>query len=246
MCQKLTGLTALVTGAGKGIGRAVAERFAAEGASVWATSRTAGPLESLMPQETISILTLDVTRQQDADRAREAAGTVDVLVNCAGTVPGGSILDCSEEELHRTLAVNVTGAYRMIRAFLPAMIENGGGAIINIASVLSSITSAPGRFAYGTSKAALIGMTKSVAADFSDRGIRCNAVCPGAVDTPGLRSRIESTPDPEATRRAFVARHPVGRLGKPKEIAEICVYLASDPGAFMTGQTIVIDGGMSL
>lgn len=246
MPHKLSGLSALVTGAGKGIGRDVAERFAAEGARVWATSRTVEPLESLLSQENISILTLDVARQQDVDRARKVAGTVDVLVNCAGTVPGGSILDCTEDELHRTLAVNVTGAYRMTRAFLPAMIENGGGVVINIASVLSSITSAPGRFAYGTSKAALIGMTKSVAADFSDRGIRCNAVCPGAVDTPGLRSRIESTPDPEATRRAFVARHPVGRLGKPEEIGEICVYLASDLGAFMTGQTIVIDGGMSL
>jgi 2-keto-3-deoxy-L-fuconate dehydrogenase len=134
----------------------------------------------------------------------------------------------------------------MIRAFLPTMLENGGGSIINIASVLSSVSGAPGRFAYGTSKAALIGMTKSVAADFSGRGVRCNAVCPGAVDTPGLRSRIASSPEPEAALAAFVARHPVGRLGEPEEIAEICVYLASSRGGFMTGQTIVVDGGMTL
>jgi 2-keto-3-deoxy-L-fuconate dehydrogenase len=126
------------------------------------------------------------------------------------------------------------------------MLENERGSIVNIASVLSSLTGAPGRFAYGTSKAALIGMTKSVAADFAGKGIRCNAVCPGAVDTPGLRSRIASTPDPEAARAAFVARHPVGRLGEPEEIAEICVYLASARGRFMTGQTIAIDGGMTL
>jgi 2-keto-3-deoxy-L-fuconate dehydrogenase len=246
MSNRLNGITALVTGAGRGIGRSVAEIFAAEGAAVWATSRSAEPLKALAERKNIRMQALDVTRPSDVKRAAEAAEGVDVLVNCAGVVPGGSILDCAEVELEQALAVNVIGAFRMIQAFLPAMLERGSGTIINIASVLSSISSAPGRFAYGTSKAALIGMTKSVAADYAGRGIRCNAVCPGAVDTPGLRSRIASAPDPEATRGAFVARHPVGRLGEPEEIAEICVYLASAQGGFVTGQAIVIDGGMTL
>jgi 2-keto-3-deoxy-L-fuconate dehydrogenase len=246
MTERLTGITALITGAGKGIGRAVASAYADEGAAVWATSRREESLKGFTPRGNLRTMTLDVTRQADVDRAAQAAGKIDVLVNCAGVVPGGSVLECTEEELERTLAVNVYGAFRMIRAFLPPMLENERGSIVNIASVLSSLTGAPGRFAYGTSKAALIGMTKSVAADFAGKGIRCNAVCPGAVDTPGLRSRIASTPDPEAARAAFVARHPVGRLGEPEEIAEICVYLASARGRFMTGQTIAIDGGMTL
>ena len=213
---------------------------------MWASSRSAGPLERFSQNESITPLLLDVGRQADVDRAREMVEAVDVLVNCAGVVPAGSILECREEELDRTLMVNLYGAFRMIRAFLPPMLKQERGVIINIASVLSSITATPARFAYGTSKAAVIGMTKSVAADFSDRGIRCNAVCPGAVNTPGLRSRIEASTDPEATLDAFIARHPVGRLGESSEIAEICVYLASDLGGFTTGQTIVIDGGMSL
>ena len=246
MSNRLNGITALVTGAGRGIGCSIAEIFAAEGAAVWATSRSAEPLQALAAQQNLRTRALDVTRPSDVKRAAQAAGGVDVLVNCAGVVPGGSVLDCTEAELEQALAVNVIGAFRMIQAFLPAMLERGIGSIINIASVLSSISSAPGRFAYGTSKAALIGMTKSVAVDYAARGIRCNAVCPGAVDTPGLRSRIASTPDPQSTRAGFVARHPVGRLGEPEEIAEICVYLASAKGGFVTGQTIVIDGGMTL
>jgi 2-keto-3-deoxy-L-fuconate dehydrogenase len=246
MSGRLEHKTALVTGAGQGIGRAVAEAFAREGGRVWATSRSRKPLQQLASAAGITTYVLDVTRPAAVAQAGRDIGPIDVLVNCAGYVPSGALLDCPQEELDRAIDVNLRGAYFMIRTFLPAMLAGGGGSIVNIGSVLSSISAAAGRFAYGASKAALIGLTKSVAVDYVAQGVRCNAVCPGAVQTPGLEARIAATVEPEATRRSFVARHRMGRLGTPTEIAAACVYLAADESAFMTGQTIVIDGGMTL
>ena len=246
MAKRLDGQTAVITGAGQGIGRAIVHSFAREGSRVWATSRSLAPLQSLEKTTSVRIEQLDVTRPADVAAAAQKIGTVDILVNCAGYVASGTILDCSPEELERSLDVNLRGAVYMTRAFLPGMCARGAGSIINIASVLSSITSAPGRFAYSTAKAALIGFTKSVAVDFVTRGIRVNAVCPGAVQTPGLESRIAASVDPHATRAAFVGRHKMGRLGPVEEVAAACLYLASAESSFMTGQMLVVDGGMTL
>lgn len=246
MAKRLDGQTAVITGAGQGIGRAIVHSFAREGSRVWATSRSLAPLQSLEKTTSVRIEQLDVTRPADVAAAAQKIGTVDILVNCAGYVASGTILDCSPEELERSLDVNLRGAVYMTRAFLPGMCARGAGSIINIASVLSSITSAPGRFAYSTAKAALIGFTKSVAVDFVTRGIRVNAVCPGAVQTPGLESRIAASVDPHATRAAFVGRHKMGRLGTVEEVAAACLYLASVESSFMTGQMLVVDGGMTL
>ncbi|MEN8807071.1 MAG: SDR family oxidoreductase [Desulfobacterales bacterium] len=246
MAKRLDGQTAVITGAGQGIGRAIVHSFAREGSRVWATSRSLAPLQSLEKTTSVRIEQLDVTRPADVAAAAQKIGTVDILVNCAGYVASGTILDCSPEELERSLDVNLRGAVYMTRAFLPGMCARGAGSIINIASVLSSITSAPGRFAYSTAKAALIGFTKSVAVDFVTRGIRVNAVCPGAVQTPGLESRIAASVDPHATRAAFVGRHKMGRLGTVEEVAAACLYLASAESSFMTGQMLVVDGGMTL
>ncbi|MGD8365049.1 MAG: SDR family oxidoreductase [Desulfobacterales bacterium] len=246
MAKRLDGQTAIITGAGQGIGRAIVHSFAREGSRVWATSRSLAPLQSLEKTTSVRIEQLDVTRPADVAAAAQKIGTVDILVNCAGYVASGTILDCSLEELERSLDVNLRGAVYMTRAFLPGMCTRGAGSIINIASVLSSVTSAPGRFAYSTAKAALIGFTKSVAVDFVTRGIRVNAVCPGAVQTPGLESRIAASEDPHATRAAFVGRHKMGRLGTVEEVAAACLYLASAESSFMTGQMLVVDGGMTL
>ena len=246
MAKRLDGRTAVITGAGQGIGRAIVHCFAREGSRVWATSRSLASLQSLEKTASVRIEQLDVTRPADVAAAAQKIGSVDILVNCAGYVASGTILDCSPEELERSLDVNLRGAFYMTRAFLPGMCVRGAGSIINIASVLSSITSAPGRFAYSTAKAALIGFTKSVAIDFVTRGIRVNAVCPGAVQTPGLESRIAASEDPHATRAAFVGRHKMGRLGTVEEVAAACLYLASAESSFMTGQMLVVDGGMTL
>jgi 2-keto-3-deoxy-L-fuconate dehydrogenase len=246
MRKRLTGKIALITGAGRGIGRTIAETFANEGCRVWATSRSMEPLLDLEDVAGVQIRQLDVTDAGSVLRASETIGGIDVLVNNAGYVATGTILDCTDEELQRSLGVNLNGAYNMIRAFLPGMLAKGVGNIINIASVLSSISSAPERFVYGASKGALIGLTKSVALDFVTRGIRCNAICPATISTPGLNSRIESSPDPEAVRSAMVNRHKIGRLGSVEEVAEAAVYLADDSSAFMTGQLLIMDGGMTL
>ena len=246
MSNRLKGKIALITGAGRGIGRTIAQTFANEGCLVWATSKSIAPLRDLEDVGGIQIHQLDVTAAGSVVRASEKIGRIDVLVNNAGHVATGTILDCTDEDLGQSLDVNLTGAYKMIRAFLPAMLAKGSGSIINIASVLSSISSAAERFAYGASKGALIGLTKSVALDYVTRGIRCNAICPATILTPGLNSRLESSPDPDAARSAIVNRHKMGRLGSVEEVAEAAVYLADDRSAFMTGQMLIIDGGMTL
>jgi 2-keto-3-deoxy-L-fuconate dehydrogenase len=243
---RLAGKTALITAAAQGIGRAAAEAFADEGAQVWATDINMKKLSELEGFAGITVRQLDVTDASAVDAVAREAGPLDVLVNCAGFVHHGSILECGEEDFDFSIALNVRGAYRMTKAVLPAMLERGGGAIINMASVASSIAGVPNRFIYGTTKAAVIGMTKAVAADYVAQGIRCNAVCPGTVETPSLEDRINALPNAAEARKAFIARQPMGRLATVAEIAALCVYLASDESAFVTGAEYVIDGGMTL
>ncbi|WP_366554890.1 SDR family oxidoreductase [Aquibaculum sediminis] len=245
MSERLAGKVCLVTAAAQGIGRATALAFAAEGARVIATDINADKLASL-PGEAPGIETalLDVRDPQAIKAMAERLGALDVLMNCAGFVHHGTILDCEEEDWAFSFDLNVAAMYRMIRAFLPAMLEQGHGSIVNVASVASSLRGVPNRFAYGASKAAVIGLTKAVAADFVGRGIRCNSICPGTVQSPSLDERIASQGgDPEEVRATFVARQPMGRLGKAEEIAALAVYLASEEASFTTGQAMVIDGG---
>lgn len=246
MSGRLAGKTALITAAGQGIGHATAQAFQRDGARLWATDIDGEKLAGLAALEGVSCRALDVRDPDAVETAAAEVGALDVLFNCAGRVPHGTILDGEPEDREETLRLNVTATYRMIRAFLPAMLAAGGGSIINMASVLSSVKAAPDRCAYGASKAAVIGLTKSVALDYAAQGVRCNALCPGAVGTPSLGERLAARPDPEAARVGFVARHPVGRFASPSEIAALCVHLASDEAAFTTGQALVIDGGWSL
>lgn len=238
--QRLAGKTALITAAGQGIGRAIAEMFAKQGASVVATDINQAALAELSGVRTRP---LDVRSLADIAAVSTDVGGVDVLVNCVGIVASGSILDNTEDEWAASFDINVTSMYRMIRATLPGMIERGGGSIINISSVASSIKGVPNRCIYGTTKAAIIGLTKSVAADFIARGIRCNAICPGTVATPSLEARLRATGDYAAAKAAFIQRQPMGRLGEASEIAALALYLASDEAAFTTGQCHIIDGG---
>ena len=247
---RLHGKTALVTAAGQGIGRATAEAFVREGARVIATDIDAALLADLARASGCETRVLDVTDAQAVLDAAAAIGPVQVLFNAAGFVHAGSILDCDEAAWERSFDLNVRSMYRLIRAVLPGMLAQGGGAIVNVASVVGSIKGAPNRFVYGASKAAVIGLTKSVAADFVGRGIRCNAICPGTVESPSLRERIDAQASASGQSRAqveaaFVARQPVGRLGRVTEIAALAVYLASDESAFTTGTAQVIDGGWS-
>lgn len=241
---RLAGKTCVVTAAGQGIGRASALAMKAEGARVIATdinSRTLGELAA----EGIETRLLNVRDGAAvAAIAAEMAGT-DVLFNCAGFVANGTILDCSDEDWAFSVDLNVTAMFRMCRAFLPGMIAKGGGSIVNMASAVSSIIAAPNRFVYGVTKAGVIGLTKAVAADFVTQGIRCNAICPGTVESPSLHERLRATGDYEAAMKAFVARQPMGRIAKAEEIAQLVVYLASDESAFTTGTVNVIDGGWS-
>lgn len=240
--NRMLGKVVVITGAGQGIGKAAAELFAAEGARVIATDINAASLAQLKNCETRQ---LDVLDAEAIVQFSQETGPVNVLFNCAGYVHNGTILDCDEKAWQFSFDINVTSMYRMVRAFLPGMITTGNGSIINMSSVASSIKGAPNRFAYGMTKAAVIGFTKAVAADFVTQGVRCNAICPGTVQTPSLEQRMHATGDYDTAYKNFVARQPMGRLGSAQEIAELALYLASDASAFTTGTTHIIDGGWS-
>ena len=243
---RVAGKTALVTGAGQGIGRSIAEALAAEGARVFQVDRDAG----LMAGRD-DALVLDLTNAAGIAALPGSTGAVDILVNAAGVVHAGTALDCTDADWDAAILLNATAMFRLIRAYLPGMIEAGGGSIINIASVASSIIGVPNRFAYGATKGAVVGITKAVAADFVAQGIRCNAICPGTVETPSLLQRVREQAERdgrpvEEMLATFAGRQPVGRLGRPEEIAALAVHLASDESAFTTGTTAIIDGGWTV
>ncbi len=247
MSNRLKGKTALLTAAAAGIGRATAEAFAAEGAHVIATDLDVDKLAGLKGD----LRKLDVRNSEDVEALAKAVGPIDILFNCAGFVHHGSILECSEADWDFSFDLNVKSMHRTIRAFLPGMLAKGGGSIVNVASAASSVRGIPNRYVYGASKAAVIGLTKAVAADFIKRGVRCNAICPGTVESPSLDQRMASLSSRsgqslDAVRQAFVDRQAMGRLGKPEEIAMLAVYLASGESAYTTGQIHLADGGFSL
>jgi 2-keto-3-deoxy-L-fuconate dehydrogenase len=247
MAGRMDGKRALVTAAGQGIGRAIAVAFAREGANVVATDIAADKLATLKKDGIYETAVLDVTDKGAIARfAGTTKGPFDVLANCAGWVADGTVLDCDDAMWDRTFSLNVTSMFHMIKTFLPPMIEAKRGSIINISSVVSSIKAVPRRFAYGASKAAIVGLTKSVAMDYITTGVRCNAICPGTIDTPSLHERIAAHADYEAARKAFIARQPMGRLGTAEEMAAVAVYLGSDESAFTTGSLFVADGGLAL
>ena len=241
---RLDGKTCLVTAAGQGIGAASARAMAREGARVLATDINKDALR-ILSEEGVDTEILDVRDPAQIMSLQGRINVPDILFNCAGFVDNGTILDCDEAAWARSIDLNVTAMFRMIKAFLPGMITRGGGSIVNMASVASSVIAAPNRFVYGTTKAAVIGLTKAVAADHIGDGIRCNAICPGTVDSPSLHDRLRDTGDYEAAHAAFVARQPIGRIATPEEIAHLVVYLASDESSYTTGVAHVIDGGWS-
>lgn len=247
MTGRLEGKVALLTAAAAGIGRAAAEAFAAEGAKVIATDLDLDGLKGLAAETR----RLDVRSTEEIAALARDVGPIDVLFNCAGYVHHGTILDCTEGDWDFSFDLNVKSMHRTIRAFLPGMLEKGGGSIVNVASAASSVRGIPNRYLYGASKAAVIGLTKAVAADFIRRGIRCNAICPATVESPSLDQRIaalaqQSGQSVEAVRKAFIDRQPMGRIGRPEEVAALAVYLASDESAFTTGRAHIIDGGFAL
>jgi len=251
MSDRLKGKVALVTAAGQGIGRAIAERFAAEGATLIATDLDAGKLQGLRAE----LRRLDVRSQDDIESLARAVagefGPLDVLVNCAGYVHQGTVLDCSDKDWDFSFDLNVKSMHRMIKTFLPGMLEKKSGSILNVSSAVSSIRGVPNRYVYGATKAAVIGLTKAVAADFIKQGIRCNAICPGTIETPSLGERVRAVSNDsgrsiDAVRRDFIARQPMGRLGSPDEVAGLALFLAGDEASYITGQAHLVDGGMAL
>lgn len=247
MHESLTGRTALITAAGQGIGRATALAFDDAGASVWATDINLQALDDLAKHRpAIKVRRLDVTDRSAVEEISDEVRCIDVLFNCVGYVHQGNILTCGDRDWTRSFGVNVTSMFNTCRAVIPQMKARKRGSIINMASVVSSIKGAPQRFAYAASKAAVIGLTKSIAMDFVQDGIRCNALCPGTVETPSLHERMAATGDLEKARSTFIARQPMGRLGTADEIAQAALYLASDASSFMTGQALIIDGGWSI
>jgi 2-keto-3-deoxy-L-fuconate dehydrogenase len=249
MSGRLANKTAFVTAAGQGIGRATALAFAAEGATVIATDVNEALVHAIV-SDRIRTARLDVLHAGDIADAAVDAGPVDILFNCAGFVHQGTVLEATEADWEFAFELNARSMFRTMRAFLPGMLARGHGVILNMASVASSVKGVPNRFVYAATKAAVIGMTRSVAADFVTRGIRCNCICPGTVHTPSLDERIEANAaaagSVEAAREAFIARQPMGRLGTPEEIAALAVYLASDAAQFVTGQAAIIDGGLTV
>ncbi|QNM98801.1 SDR family oxidoreductase [Chitinimonas koreensis] len=246
MTQRLAGKTVLVTAAGQGIGRASALAMAAEGALVWATDRDEGLLADLHGRPGLCAARLDVTDPAAIEALVARIGTVDVLFNCAGHVHTGTVLEVGADDWAFSWELNVASMYRLARAVLPGMLAAGRGSIVNMSSMASSIKGFPNRCAYGTTKAAVIGLTKSIAADFVKQGIRCNAVCPGTVDTPSLRGRIAAAADPVQAEKDFVARQPMGRLASVNDIAPLVLFLASDESAFVTGCAYSVDGGVTI
>jgi len=242
----LEGKTTLITAAGQGIGRASAEAFAKAGASVIATDINETALAELEGLDGITAWKLDATNPEDIKRVLAEAGRLDVLFNCAGFVHAGNILESTEEDWDFAFDLNAKAMYRLCKAVLPGMLEQGKGSIINMSSVASSLKGVPNRFVYCASKAAVIGMTKAIAADYVTQGIRCNAICPGTVDSPSLHDRLRATGDYEVAHEQFIARQPMGRVGAADEIAALAVYLASDASGFTTGQAHIIDGGWAL
>ncbi|MDX1901156.1 MAG: SDR family oxidoreductase [Gammaproteobacteria bacterium] len=241
--NRLHNKTALITAAGQGIGFATACQFAEEGAKVIATDIHLAGLQKLQEKyPAVIVQTLDVTQQNQITDLMRSIDSIDILFNCAGFVHHGSILECAEKDWDFAFDLNVKSMYRMIQSALPKMLTTGGS-IINMASVASSVRGVPNRFIYGATKAAVIGLTKAVAADFVGQGVRCNAICPGTVETPSLHDRMAATGDAEKARAAFIARQPMGRMGAPNEIAALAVYLASEESAFTTGAIHIIDGG---
>jgi 2-keto-3-deoxy-L-fuconate dehydrogenase len=246
MAGRLAGKTAFITAAGQGIGKGAAAAFAREGARVWASDINPATLREIDGQQGIRTRVLDVTDEAAVGKVAQEVGDIDVLFNCAGYVHHGTILDCTPKDWDFSFNVNVKSMYYVTRAFLPGMLKKGKGSIINMSSIASSVRGLPNRFVYGATKAAVVGFTKAIAADFVKQGIRCNCIGPGTVDTPSLGERIKAFADPVQARKDFIARQPMGRLGTVDDITGILVFLASDESLFATGNMYSIDGGMTI
>jgi len=245
--QKLLGKNAIITAAAAGIGRATCELFQQQGATVWATDIDKEGLKELAEKHpSINTMVIDVTSDSDIEVLKKQISNPDILFNCAGFVHNGTILDCEQEDWDYSFKLNVESCYRTIKAFLPGMLANGGGSIVNMSSIVSSLKTAQNRFVYGATKAAVIGLTKSVAIDYVKQGIRCNAVCPGTIDSPSLQDRLNSFDNPIQARQDFEARQPIGRLGRVEEVANLVLFLASDDSSYCTGSTYAVDGGFSI